>query len=115
MPSGSCWKARGGNVLAFCVQLERLPLSDIIFRPFKGDAGNVRQHLVRFDARKVLLDELVTLGFFPLANVRRFLDVLAVDATEPKLVSVIVYVYAVIFAFPHVCCLIPLMFYACSV
>ncbi len=101
---GIVLESQGGNVLALCVQLECLPLSDIIFGPFKGDAGKVGQHLVRFDAWEVLLDELVTFRLFPLADISRFLNVLAVDALKPKLVRIVVYIYTVVFAFPHVCC-----------
>ena len=61
----------------------------------------------------MFLDEFVALGLLPLSDVCGLLDVLAVDPIEPQLVSVIVYVDAVVFAFPHVCCFVPSKFFAC--
>jgi hypothetical protein len=98
-------KSQGGHVFSFRVELERLSLPHIGFGPLESDAGQVSQHFVCLDARDVFFYELVTLALFPFANVRRFLDVLAIDSVESKLVSVIVHIDAVIFAFPHVCCL----------
>jgi hypothetical protein len=80
-------------------------LPHIGFGPLESDAGQVSQHFVCLDAREVFFDELMTFAFFPFANVCRFLDVLTIYPVEPKLVGVVVYVDAVIFAFPHVCCL----------
>ncbi len=94
---GIVLEGKGGHILTLCVEFECLPLPYIIFRPFKGDAGKVGQHLARFDAREVLLDELVAFRLFPLADVSGFLDMLSVDSVEPNVVSVVVDVYAVIF------------------
>ena len=49
----------------------------------------------------MLLDEFVAFAFFPFPNVGRLLDMLPVDSVEPNVASVVVYVDAVIFRFPH--------------
>ena len=94
-------KSQRGHVLALRIELESLPLSHIVFRPFQGDAGKVCQHLVCLDSGKMFFNELIALRFFPFADVGRFLYVLPVDSVEPNVVCVVVYVYAVVLGFPH--------------
>ncbi len=53
---GVMLKGQRDHVLALSIELESLPLSNIVFRPFQGDAGKVCQHLVGLDAREVLFD-----------------------------------------------------------
>ncbi len=106
-PSGSCWKANGAMFsFTLRIQLERLPLPHIGFGPFEGNAGEVCQHFVCLHPWEVLLYELVALGFLPLANVCRLLDVLSVDSVEPNVVGIVVYINAVVFRFLHVLTLV---------
>jgi hypothetical protein len=49
-------KGERGHVLALSVELESLPLSNIVFRPFKGDAGKICQHFICLDAREMLFN-----------------------------------------------------------
>ena len=93
---GVVLESERGHVFTLCVEFEGLPLPYVIFRPFKGDAGKVCQHLVCLDAREMFFNELVTFRLFPLADVGRFLYVLPVDSFKPNVLCIVVYVYAVV-------------------
>ena len=103
---------KGGHVFSFRVKLKRLSLPHIGFGPLESDERKVSQHFVCLDAGEVLFNKLVALRLLPLSDVDRFLDMLAVDAIKPKLVSIVVHVDAIILAFPHV---VACLFVACLV
>ncbi len=92
-----------GHAFALGVELEGLSLAYVVLRPLQLNAGQVSQHLVGLDTGETSFNQLVTFRFLPFPYVRRFLDVLPIDAFELHVFKVVDYVNAFSFAFPHLC------------